>query len=181
MNSKDKKEVADIVAQTVMAILTAKKQDSPRNTGEQNKAQKKQQEKNASPPHKKSDIPALLTAMNRKESIELFGDITKNPPYKQQISPFYNKYNIELDTAKYERKTLTYEQKHSVILTQLKGQGQKLFDKVKKAHTKDLTTKLANPPITNIFGKEMSDKQLESRQASLQKELSRWNNDKYQE
>lgn len=173
MSKQDKKEIAEIV----MAIITAKKADEPVKTGNK----KPKQEKNASPPHKKSDIPQLLTDMNQKESIDLFGNLLQSEPYKASISPFYAKYNIILDTEKYERKTLTYEQKHSIIMKQLAGTSKKEFTKQKQRHLKFLREKLANPPETNIFGKVMSDKNLENWQNALSKEVQRWENESYKE
>jgi len=177
MNTKDKKEIADMIAESLKAIITAKKQDTPAKTG--TKTAKK--DKNASPPHKKSDIPQLLTDMNQKESIDLFGNLLQAEPYKAHITPFYQKYNIVLDTAKFERKTLTYEQKHNIIIKQLTGASKKEFTKQKQRHVKFLREKLASPPETNIFGKVMSDKNLENWQNALNKEVLRWESETYKE
>jgi hypothetical protein len=174
MSKQDKKEIAEIV----LTILTAKKQEVPAEKGTQ---KKKPQEKNASPPHKKSDIPQLLTDMNKKESTDLFGNLLQAEPYKAHITPFYQKYNIVLDTAKFERKTLTYEQKHNIIIKQLTGASKKEFTKQKSRHVKFLREKLASPPETNIFGKVMSDKNLENWQNALNKEVLRWESETYKE
>jgi hypothetical protein len=176
MSKQDKKEIAEIV----LTILTAKKQDVPEEKGTQ-KEKKPKQEKNASPPHKKSDIPQILADMNQKESIDLFGNALESVPYKVSISPFYAKYNIQLDVAKYERKTLTYEQKHNIIIKQLTGVSKKEFTKQKSRHVKFLQEKLASPPETNIFGKVMSDKNLENWQNSLNKEVLRWESETFKE
>jgi len=173
MSKQDKKEIAEIV----LTILTAKKQETPVKTG----TKTPKQDKNASPPHKKSDIPKLLTDMTPKESIDLFGNLLDSEPYKSHISPFYAKYNIILDTEKYERKTLTYEQKHNIILKQLQGTSKKEFTRQKARHLKFLREKLASPPEVNIFGKVMSDKNLENWQNALTKEVQRWENESYTE
>ena len=174
MSKQDKKEIAEIV----LSIITAKKQDVPSKKGTQ---KEKTQDKNASPPHKKSDIPQLLIDMNQKESTDLFGNLLQAEPYKVHISPFYAKYNIQLDVSKYERKTLTYEQKHNIILKQLTGVSKKEFTRQKARHLKFLREKLASPPETNIYGKVMTDKNLENWQNSLNKEVLRWESETYKE
>jgi len=176
MSKQDKKDIADMISASLQALITAKKPETP-----SKKEKPKQQEKNASPPHKKSDIPQLLTDMPQKECIDLFGNLLQSEPYKASISPFYAKYNIVLDTEKYERKTLTYEQKHNIILKQLQGASKKEFTRQKARHLKFLREKLASPPETNIFGKVMSDKNLENWQNALTKEVQRWENESYKE
>jgi hypothetical protein len=177
MNKKDQQLIADMIAQSIKAIITAKKPET------ETKTTKK--EKNASPPekqippHKKSDIPQLLNAMTVKESQELFGDILKvDTPYKMHISPFYAKYNIQLGENKFDKKNLTYEQKHSIIVKQLSDVSKKTFTAQKQRHLKHLKDKIASPPETDMWGNPMTDKKLESIASNLQKEIERWNDGK---
>lgn len=179
MSKQDKKDIADMISASLTALITAKKPEIPTKKGKQTKIPEK--EENASPTHEKKDIPQILTDMTPKDSVEIFGNLLESEPYKAKISPFYKKYNIVLDTDKYERKTLTYEQKHNIILKQLAGTSKKEFSRQKARHLKFLREKLANPPVTNIYGQTMSDKNLENWQNSLSKEVARWENESFKE
>jgi hypothetical protein len=174
MNKKDQELIAEMIAQSLKAIITAKKPETETKTTKK----ETKQEKNVSPEHKKSDIPQLLNAMTIKESQELFGDVLKlDTPYKMHISPFYAKYNIQLGENKFDKKNLTYEQKHAIIEKQLSTQNKKTYTAQKQRHLTHLKNKLASPPEKDMWGNPMTDKKLESIASNLQKEISRWDTD----
>ena len=172
MNAKDKKEIAEIV----LAVLSAKKQESPRKTGVQNQPQ---QEKKDIPPRKKADIPQILNSMSAVQSKTTLGDITQREPYSFTISNFYKEYNIQLATdGKYpESKNLTIEQKHSIIEKQLSGLAQKQQEKQTKRHITFVKEKIAHPPTHNIYKRELTPKQQEKIVQAWTQELLRWTND----
>jgi hypothetical protein len=175
MNTKDKKEVADIVAQALQQLLTAKKQDTPVKKGKQTPKTPLPPPEQI-PPHQKAEIPSLIASMTPKQATEVFGDMLdlKTKPYSAKISPFYALYNIQLADNPYDKKNLTYEQKHLVILKQLENSTKAQFTAQKTRHLKYLRDKVKNPPEHDMWGNPLTDKKLESMTANLQKEIARW-------
>jgi hypothetical protein len=170
LSEKDKQDVAGIVAIALKELISAKKPEST-----EKKTEKKGEK--APPEHKKADIPTLINSMSPGESKELFGNILEREPYQLDISKFYREKNIVLeDKGKYkDTKNLTLEQKHLVIMKQLSVVKKSVFNSEKKRHIAHLQNKIAHPPETNMFGRELTDKNIESINTNLQKQIDRWN------
>ena len=170
MNKKDQQLIADMIAQSIKAIITAKKP-----TTDKKEKSVPKTEVPESPPHKKSEIPQLINSMEKQKCIDLFGDITKRNPYEMDISKFYKEYNIQLDPEnKYDRKNLTLENKHLVIQKQLMGTSKKVLTAQKQRYLTHIADKIKNPPTHNLFHRELSDKNIENIIANWTKEQKRW-------
>lgn len=176
MNKKDMELIQKMVAETVISVITAKKQETPVKTGVQ--TTKTPQKEKSSVVHTKKDIPTLLNAMTPEQLKETFGDMTKNPketPYKVSgITKWYENNNIQLKN-KFDRISLTYSDKHLILLKQLSTVKKGIFNTVKANCLNSLREKLKNIPETNRYGQEMSDKQRESIENALNSEIARWN------
>jgi len=169
MNKKDQQFIADMIAESLKALITAKKPETKKET------EKPKTEVPTSPPHKKSEIPQLINTMSKEKCVELFGDITTRAPYEMDISKFYTAYNIQLDTEnKYDRKNLTLENKHLVIQKQLQGTSKKVQTAQKQRYLTHITEKIKNPPTHNLFHRELTDKNIENIVANWTKEQKRW-------
>jgi hypothetical protein len=177
MNKKDMELIQKMVAETVISVITAKKQETPVKTGVQT-PKTPPKEKIDSPPHTKKDIPTLLNAMTPQDLKDTFGDMTQNPketPYKVSgITKWYETNNIQLKN-KFDRISLTYSDKHLILLKQLSTVKKGIFNTVKANCLNSLREKLKTIPETNRYGQEMSDKQRESIENALNSEIARWN------
>ena len=178
MNKKDQQLIADMIAQSIKAIITAKKPTTDKKESKTEKIPLSVLKSQDSPPHKKSDIPQLINTMSKEKCVELFGDITTRAPYEMDISKFYKEYNIQLDPEnKYDRKNLTLENKHLVIQKQLSGASKKVMTAQKQRYLTHITEKIKNPPTHNLFHRELTDRNVENIVANWTKEQKRWESD----
>jgi len=126
--------------------------------------------------HKKSDIPTLIKAMDKDTLISTFGIMknnTKDQPYHTiGISQFFSENNIKL--TGFQRIGLSYNDKHLILVGQLKGETTKTQQKVRQTCLNYLQEKLKNIPETTRYGKPMTDKQRENMTKALQDEINRW-------
>ena len=159
MNTKDKKEIAEIVLSILNAQNTVK---TP-----------VQQEKKTSPvkEHARADIPGLLKALTKEETIEKFGEFRLNPketPYAcEGITRFFKDNNVVLKG--FQRVGFNYAEKHLIIEAQLKGETPKNVAKYRENCLLALKTRLSlNEKQTNPKIKENVAKAINS-------EIARWN------
>jgi len=179
MNTKDKKEVADIVAEALKAIMSAKKADVPT---EEKKQSVKGKTPSVKPKHTRDDILPLLKEMSKDESIQRFGFLNRGnleKPYfvsGASVKLFYKEYNI-VQNEKW-KPSFNKEHVHAIIMTQLQGETKQVFQAVKKNCLKFAEYRLTHIPDETIFHKPMTDKQRDNIETAWKLEIGRWSREK---
>jgi hypothetical protein len=145
--------------------------------------QQEKKEKNTpkTPPKTRiiAEIPEILRSMDKKSCIKTFGNMTLNPketPYLCSVEKFFTEYGISPRKKKdgTELKPfLSRQLRHSIIIKQLTGENQKLFNTVKTNCIKFLQEKI------NAIPEDTTDISLMKRKEFNLQEMARWEHETY--
>jgi len=135
------------------------------------------------PAREYSEIPSILSSMNKDTLISMFGFVGENKekPYNcVGVTKFFREYNITPKQYTYKGKTktlnpsLSLAHKHIIIEGIIKELSKTKAQKIKDNCINYLTSMVKNPPQESRYGKPLTEKNKQHLIQSYQQELDRW-------